>query len=137
MLLQVWGPHFEFFPMYFFLENIYYSPVYKVNWNEGKISTTFINLKYYSPLKRKQYEVSYTLKRSLNNCLGFKLFSSVQLLSHVWVFVTPWTTACQASLSITNSQSLFKLISIESGMPSNHLILCCPLLLPLTYLLKV
>ena len=55
--------------------------------------------------------------------------SSVQLLSCVQLFATPWTTAHQASLSITNSQSLFKLISIESVMPSNHLILCCPLLL--------
>ena len=54
--------------------------------------------------------------------------SSVQSLSHVWLFVTPWTTAYQASLSITNSWSLLKLISIESVMPSNHLILCCPLL---------
>ena len=44
--------------------------------------------------------------------------------------MTPWTTACQASLSITNSQSLLKLISIELVTPSNHLILCCPLLLP-------
>ena len=44
--------------------------------------------------------------------------------------VTPWTAACQASLSITNSQSLFKLMSIESVMPSNHLNLCCPLLFP-------
>ena len=56
-------------------------------------------------------------------------FSSVQLLSHVRFFVTPWTTARQASLSITNSQSLLKLMSIESVMPSNHLILYCPLLL--------
>jgi len=56
-------------------------------------------------------------------------FSSVQLLSHVWLFVTPWTTAHQASLSITNSRSLLKLISIESVMPSNNLILCRPLLL--------
>ena len=56
-------------------------------------------------------------------------FSSVQLLSCVWLFVTPWTTACQASLSITNSWSLPKLMSIESVMPSNHLILCHPLLL--------
>ena len=56
-------------------------------------------------------------------------FSSVQLLSHVWLSATPWTTACQAPLSITNSQSLLKLISIESVMPSNHLILCRPLLL--------
>ena len=58
------------------------------------------------------------------------LFSSVQLLSRVWLFVTPWTAACQASLSITNSQSLLKLTSITSVMPSNHLILCRPLLLP-------
>ena len=56
-------------------------------------------------------------------------FTSVQLLSHVWLFVTPWTAACQASLSITNSRSLLKLTSIESVMPSNHLILCRPLLL--------
>ena len=53
-------------------------------------------------------------------------FSSVQSLSCVWLFVTPWTTACQASLSITNSWSLLKLMSIESVMPSNNLILCCP-----------
>ena len=57
-------------------------------------------------------------------------FSSVQLLSHVRLFVTPWTTAHQASLSITNSWSLLKLMSIESVMSSNNLILCCPLLLP-------
>ena len=56
-------------------------------------------------------------------------FSSVQSLSHVWLFVTPWTTAHQASLSIINSQSLPKLMSIELVMPSNHLILYCPLLL--------
>ena len=55
--------------------------------------------------------------------------SSVQSLSHVQLFVTPWIAACQASLSITNSWSLLKLMSIESVMPSNHLILCCPLLL--------
>ena len=51
---------------------------------------------------------------------------SVQSLSHVWLFTTPWTTARQASLSITNSQNLLKLRSIESVMPSNHLILCRP-----------
>ena len=55
--------------------------------------------------------------------------SSVQLLSHVQLFVTPWTTAHQVSLSITNTQSLLKLMSIESVVPSNHLILCHPLLL--------
>ena len=55
--------------------------------------------------------------------------SSVQLLNCVWLFATPWTAACQASLSITISQSLPRLMSIESVMPSNHLILCHPLLL--------
>ena len=57
-------------------------------------------------------------------------FSSVQSFSHVWLFVTPWTAARQASLSITNSWSPPKLMSIESVMPSNHLILCPLLLLP-------
>ena len=57
------------------------------------------------------------------------VFSSVQSLSRVWLFVTPWTTAHQASLSITNSGSLLKRMAIESMMPSNHLILCLPLLL--------
>ena len=57
-------------------------------------------------------------------------FSSVQLLSCVWLFATPWTAAFQASLSITNSWSLLKLISIELVMLSNHLILCHPHLLP-------
>ena len=55
---------------------------------------------------------------------------SVQSLSHVQLFVTPWTATRQASLSITNSQNLLELMSIESVMPSNHLILCHPLLLP-------
>ena len=58
-----------------------------------------------------------------------EILSSVQSLSHVRLFVTPWTAACQASLSITNSQNLLKLMSIESVIPSNHLILCHPLLL--------
>ena len=57
-------------------------------------------------------------------------FSSVQLLSHVRLFATPWIAARQASLSITNSRSSLKLTSIESVMPSSHLILCHPLLLP-------
>ena len=56
-------------------------------------------------------------------------FSSIQSLNHVQLFATPWTAAQQASLSITNSRNLLKLISIELAMPSNHLIFCCPLLL--------
>ena len=58
-----------------------------------------------------------------------QILSSVQSLSRVWLFATPWTAACRASLSITNSRSLLKLMSIESVMPLSHLILCCPLLL--------
>ena len=58
-----------------------------------------------------------------------RVCQSVQSLSHVWLFATSWTTARQASLSITNSQSSLRLMSIESVMPSNHPILCYPLLL--------
>ena len=62
-------------------------------------------------------------------CVCVHVCSSVQSLTRVLLFETPWTAACQASLSITNSQSLLKLMSIKSVMPSGHLILCCPLLL--------
>ena len=66
---------------------------------------------------------------SFSLCHFIVQLSSVQSLSRIRLFTTPWTTAPQASLSITNSQSLFKLISIESVMLSNHLILCHPLIL--------
>ena len=77
------------------------------------------------------------LNRSGGNgyiCLNWMYlqFSSVQWLSRVWLSATLWTAASQPSLSITGSQSLLKLISIESVMPSIHLILCCPLLLLLS-----
>ena len=73
-----------------------------------------------------------TAKRNLEKAKGYdpNMYSSVQSLSRVRLFVSPWTTACQASLSITNFWSLFKLMSIESGKPSNNLILCHPLLFP-------
>ena len=64
-------------------------------------------------------------------------FSSVQSLSHIRLFATPWTAACQASLSITNSRSLFKFMSIELVMPSNHFVLCHPLLLPPSIFLSI
>ena len=76
--------------------------------------------------KKKKWEKSYY------PILRFTVsvqFSSLQSLSHVGLFATPWTAACQASLSITNSWSSLKLTSIESVMPSSHLILCRPLLL--------
>ena len=75
------------------------------------------------------YNVSY-LAPFVATCLGtFLSLSSVQLLSRVWLFATPWIAAHQASLSITNSWSSLRLMCIESVMPSSHLILCCPLLL--------
>ena len=64
-------------------------------------------------------------------------FSSVQSLSRIRLFATPWTEACQASLSITNSQSLLKLVSSELVMSYNHPILCCPLLLPSSFFASI
>ena len=63
--------------------------------------------------------------------------SSVQVLSRVWLFATPWTAACQASLPMTNSQNLLKLMSIELVMPSNYLVLCRPLLFPPSVFLSI
>ena len=81
-----------------------------------------------SPVSPAFQAVSLLLSHQ-GNPTGTIQFISVQLLSCVQLFVTPWTTACQASLSITNSQSLLTLMCIESVMPSNHLIFCSPLLL--------
>ena len=79
------------------------------------------------PIKcRNRRKIDYSL--SIYTRDGVQ-FSSVQLLSRVQVFLTPWTAASQASLSIANSQNLLRLMSTESVMPSNHLILCHPLLL--------
>ena len=83
--------------------------------------------------KEKEKQSRNTLKIKLGLLCLFKIdwlqFSSVQPLSCVWLFVTPWIAARQASLSITNSRSSLKLTSIESVKPSSHLILCCPLFL--------
>ena len=77
------------------------------------------------------HHLSAPLRRGLTIPAALRsMLSSVQSLSHVWLFATPWTAARQASLSITNSRSLPKLMSIEFVMTSNHLILCHPLLLP-------
>jgi len=100
-------------------------------------------MEYYTATKRNELLVRANIWMNL---IGIKLseknqkkflydfiymtFSSMQPLIHVRFFVTPWTAARQASLSITNSQSLLKLMFIELVMPSNHLILCRPLLLP-------
>ena len=73
--------------------------------------------------------LSLVQQRILPKKWPFFQFSSVQSLSHGWLFGTPWIAACQASLSITNFQSSLKLMSIKSVIPSSHLILCHPLLL--------
>ena len=94
------------------------------------------NMEYHSQARHWNHRVkkkaSWLWKKA--HGLLFNLFFVivfVQLLSHVWFFATTWTTTCQASLSFTISRSLLKLMSIKSVMPSNHLILCCPLhLLP-------
>ena len=70
----------------------------------------------------------WSLNEVMAGCSVNIQFSSVQLLIRVWFFATPWIAACQASLSITNSQSFLKLMSMESVLPSSHLILCHHLL---------
>ena len=82
-------------------------------------------------MKVKEESEKAVLKLNIQKykIMAFGPISSVQSLRHVRLFATPWTIACQISLSITNSQSLLKLMSIESVMPSSHLILCRPLLL--------
>ena len=79
----------------------------------------------------KPYYMLFPLSRTLSPVFipTKPPLSSVQSFSHVWLFVTPWTAACQASLSTTNSRSLLKLTSVESVMPPNHLILCHPIFL--------
>ena len=81
-------------------------------------------------LEKSVFNKSSPLEKLFYQKLTFGVFSSVQSLSRVQLFATPWTAARQASLFITNIQSLLKLMSIVSVMPPNHLIFCHPLLLP-------
>ena len=85
----------------------------------------FLPWEWQNPLWRKSYWISDQKTRILSQK---NLFRSVQSISCVWHLATPWIAACQASLSITSSWSSLKLTSIESVMPSSHLLLCCPLL---------
>ena len=95
---------------------------------EGFLSTLLKGHRNLRKMRSKNLLLSFEDVAGNMVCLS-KKFSSVQSLSRVWLFATPWTAACQASLSITSSWNLLKLMSIESVMPSNHLILCRPLLL--------
>ena len=104
-----------------------------VSVEKGRWNTTMKPMFTESPLSPRHcsWNVSYFSYLPVKlEALRVHLFSSVQSLSRVQLFATPWTAAHQAFLSITNFWSLLKLMSIELGMPSNHLILCRPLLLP-------
>ena len=100
-------------------------------WNSWDSDRTNYTTQWLNTNKREQ--INHFPKLGLSTASPWPLFSSVQfssvhLLSRVWLFATPWIAAHQASLSITNPQSSPKLLSIESVMPSSHLILCRPLL---------
>ena len=127
----------NFFPFFFFFNNISDKIVFPVmvdGFHASHLPLWYItvNSKKWNSLSFNYLQV-WNLKFSLFQFLIVKqaiLFRSVQSLSHVRLFAIQWTAARQASLSITNSLSLLKLMSIESVMPSNHLILCCPLFSP-------
>ena len=94
-------------------------------YGNGSISSSFSGM---IQLTQGKEEISLS-GQEVSVLIHIYIFSSVHSLSRDQLFATPWTAACQASLSITNSQSLLKLMSIEFQMPSNHLTLCHPLLL--------
>ena len=96
----------------------------QVAWSKPLVSSQSLWQASQNNSKVRQHETS----PDTCSCIASQ-FNSLQSLSRVRLFAIPWTAACQASLSITNSQNLLKLMSIESVMPSNHLILCRPLLL--------
>ena len=100
--------------------------------NDHFIIGMLLSLRYYFGLPLFKDYSSFPKMMIIPFSSSFPIcpLSLVQSVSHVWLFATPWTAARQASLSITNSQSLLKRISIESVMSSNHLILCRPLFLP-------
>ena len=94
------------------------------------ITLETLKINYASVKKKPEQSTAPRKKIYMYTC---KCISSVQSLSCIWLLVTPWTIARQASLSVTNSQTLLKLMFIESVMPSNHLILCRPLLSVMLY----
>ena len=99
---------------------------YKVNRYSKQLIYTGSNFNQ-TAFFTKMYTLRRTVTLFIHTLFQISVSQSVQSLSPVWLFVTPWTAAGQASLSITNSQSLLKLKSIELVMPSKHLILCHPL----------
>ena len=122
------------FPVSFAFANVFLT--YLATWEvHRRINNKYFFFKRQKKTKKKPdiYCLTFSNFQNLSAkylaILGIQ-FSTVQSLSRVWLFATPWTAACQSSLSITNSHSLPKFMLIESVMPSSHLIFCCPLLLP-------
>ena len=109
------------------------TPHHKVIYHKGFQGPCSVGVRCFQFMRNEEgYPLEQTLGTTVYQTIPGSResqFSSVQSLSHVRLFATPWTAACQASLSITNSQSPLKLMSIESVMPATHLILCRPLLL--------
>ena len=105
------------------MQILYHHIFKKIFWQQNPTTPgRHIFIKHFGGLRK-------VIGRFFNFSNLLRSIRSDQLLNHVGLFATPWITARQASLSITNSQSWLKLTSIESVMPSSHLILCCPLLL--------
>ena len=102
---------------------------WEIQWTEKPGGLQSIGLQTVKSVTKKQQYMGDTQENWVTHQNGWVQFSSVHLLSCVWLSATPWTTACQASLIITNSWTLLKLMSTESVMPSNNLILCHSLLL--------
>ena len=102
---------------------------WEIQWTEKPGGLQSIGLPTVKSVTKKQQYMGDTQENWVTHQNGWVQFSSVHLLSCVWLSATPWTAACQAFLSVTNSRSLLKLMSIESLMPSNHVILDHPLLL--------
>ena len=121
------------FPVDEYINRTWISPFYKAGFVFYKLCGKKRNIKFFITLFNFDQPGSpvssyfYWCLQCKQNCVYIVV---VQSLSCVWLFATPWTAAHQASLSITNSRSLLKLMSIILVMPSNHLIFCCPLLLP-------
>ena len=115
---------------------LWIAPTPKIEYCKAGIRRTYVGLDFFPPPIHQSILICpIIVTRYKQGIVEVKAhlsqfqFSSVQLLSRVWLFATPWIAALQASLSITNCRSLPKLMSIEPVMPSNHPILCCPLFL--------
>ena len=119
--------------VYFYVNKLYLPDTHYI-WERYKVHQDLLQVtngrKHHWRVRGEICQDISSKREELRNTQSASFLGSVQLLSCVWLSATPWTAACQVSLSITNSQGLLKLMAIESLITSNHLILCCPPLLP-------